>query len=182
MTLTERGTNGLDLHGRGKDVTLGHPVLRGKMDSVTNPSAPAVQTLIDDMMATVANVNGVGLAAPQVYEPLTLFILASKPSPRYPNAPLMEPAAIINPEILWMSEEKEKGWEGCLSIPGFRGLIPRHQRVGVRYQTSSNKVVEIEYSDFLARIFQHEFDHIQGIVFIDRMESTLELAGTACRG
>ena len=87
----------------------------------------------------------------------------------------MEPAAMINPEILWMSDEKENGWEGCLSIPGLRGLVPRHRKIGVRYLTRKGEVVETEYADFLARVFQHEFDHVQGVVFLDRVESAQEL-------
>jgi len=154
---------------------LGHPVLRGTMEHVADPSTPSVQSLIDDMLVTVMDANGVGLAAPQVYEPIALFILASRPNQRYPHAPVMEPLAIINPEILWKSDEKEQGWEGCLSIPGLRGLVPRHQRIGVRYQTRDSKMWEVEYTDFLARVFQHEYDHVQGIVFIDRVESTLDL-------
>ena len=154
---------------------LGQPVLRGTMEHVADPSTPSVQSLIDDMLATVMDANGVGLAAPQVYEPISLFILASRPNQRYPHAPVMEPLAIINPEILWKSDEKEQGWEGCLSIPGLRGLVPRHQRIGVRYLTRNNMMCEVEYTDFLARVFQHEYDHIQGIVFIDRVASTLDL-------
>ena len=154
---------------------LGQPVLRGTIEHVSDPCTPSVQTLIDDMLATVLDANGVGLAAPQVYEPISLFILASRPNQRYPDAPVMEPLAIINPEILWKSDEKAQGWEGCLSIPGLRGLVPRHQRIGVRYQTRDNMMWEVEYTDFLARVFQHEYDHVQGIVFIDRVESTLDL-------
>ena len=154
---------------------LGQPVLRGTMEHVADPSTPSVQSLIDDMLATVMDANGVGLAAPQVYEPISLLILASRPNQRYPHVPVMEPLAIINPEILWKSDEKEQGWEGCLSIPGLRGLVPRHQRIGVRYLTRDNMMCEVEYTDFLARVFQHEYDHIQGIVFIDRVESTLDL-------
>ena len=154
---------------------LGQPVLRGTMEHVADPSTPSVQSLIDDMLATVMDANGVGLAAPQVYEPISLFILASRPNQRYPDAPMMEPLAIINPEILWKSDEKAQGWEGCLSIPGLRGLVPRHQRIGVRYLTRNNMMCEVEYTDFLARVFQHEYDHIQGIVFIDRVASTLDL-------
>ena len=82
---------------------------------------------------------------------------------------------MINPEIIRVSDEMEKGWEGCLSIPGLRGLVPRHKRIAVRYQTRSGEVREEEYEDFLARVFQHEFDHVQGTVFIDRVESTREL-------
>jgi peptide deformylase len=154
---------------------LGQPVLRGVAGKIADPRAPEVQALIDDMLVTVADADGVGIAAPQVFEPLSLFIVASRPNPRYPHAPEMEPTAMINPEILWVSDEKEKGWEGCLSIPGLRGLVPRHRRIGVRYLTRAGEVREEEYVDFLARVFQHEFDHVQGMVFVDRVESTREL-------
>lgn len=154
---------------------LGQPVLRQVAVKVSDPAAPAVQALIDDMLVTVADANGVGIAAPQLFEPLSLFIVTSRPTPRYPHAPLMEPTAMINPELLWVSDEEEKGWEGCLSIPGMRGLVPRHRRIGVRYLTRGGVVREEEYADFLARVFQHEFDHLQGRVFVDRMESTQEL-------
>lgn len=154
---------------------LGQPVLRNPAGKVADPADHAVQALIEDMLATVAEANGVGIAAPQVYEPLSLFIVASRPSPRYPNAPQMEPTAMINPEIVWVSDDTEKGWEGCLSIPGLRGLVPRHRRIGVRYLTRTGKVQEEEYGDFLARVFQHEFDHLQGMVFVDRIESTRDL-------
>ncbi|HEY6838377.1 MAG TPA: peptide deformylase [Geobacteraceae bacterium] len=154
---------------------LGQPVLRGGTERIDDPLDPALQALIDDMLVTVADANGVGIAAPQVYEPLALFIVASRPNPRYPHAPAMAPTAMINPEILWASDEKEKGWEGCLSIPGLRGPVPRHRRIGVRYLTRTGEVREEEYDDFLARIFQHEFDHVQGMVFVDRVESMREL-------
>jgi peptide deformylase len=154
---------------------LGQPVLRRVAEMVANPCDPAVQALIEDMLVTVADANGVGIAAPQVFESLSLFIVSSHPNPRYPHAPLMEPTAMINPEILWMSDEKEKEWEGCLSIPGLRGLVPRHRRIGVRYLTRGGEEREVEYADFLARVFQHEFDHVQGVVFLDRVESTQEL-------
>ena len=154
---------------------LGQPVLREAAGNITNPTDPAVQALIDDMLVTVADANGVGIAAPQVFESLSLFIVASSPNPRYPNAPQMEPTAMINPEILWRSEDKEKGWEGCLSIPGLHGLVPRHRWIGVRYLTREGEMREVEFEDFLARVFQHEFDHLHGIVFIDRLESTQDL-------
>lgn len=154
---------------------LGQPVLRRVAGRIADPTDPAVQTLIDDMLVTVTEAEGVGIAAPQVFEPLSLFIVASRPNLRYPHAPEMEPRAMINPEILWVSDEKEKGWEGCLSIPGLRGPVPRHRRIGVRYLTRGGEVREEEYGDFLARVFQHEFDHVQGMVFLDRVESTREL-------
>lgn len=154
---------------------LGQPVLRDVAGRIADPLDPALQALINDMLVTVADANGVGIAAPQVFEPLSLFIVASRPNPRYPHATAMEPTAMINPEIIWMSDDTEKGWEGCLSIPGLRGLVPRHRRIGVRYLNRIGEVREEEYADFLARVFQHEFDHIRGGVFIDRVENTREL-------
>jgi peptide deformylase len=150
---------------------LGQPVLREPGRPVANPGDPAIQALIDDMLATVADANGVGIAAPQVYQSLALFIVASRPNPRYPDAPEMKPTAMLNPEILWASNDLETGWEGCLSVPGIRGLVRRNRRIRVRYLTRDGDLVEEEYEGFLARIFQHEFDHINGLVFLDRVDS-----------
>ncbi|MGA7828644.1 MAG: peptide deformylase [Geobacteraceae bacterium] len=154
---------------------LGNPVLRQETLTVDDTSQPLLQSLIDDMLATVTEVNGVGIAAPQVYEPLRIFIVASRPNIRYPQAPVMEPTAMLNPELIWASDEKEKGWEGCLSIPGIRGFVPRSVKVGIRYLTRSGELREEELSGFLARIFQHELDHLNGTVFLDRVESNREL-------
>lgn len=150
---------------------LGQPVLREQGRLIEIPADVAVQALIDDMLVTVADANGVGLAAPQVYQQLALFIVAARPNPRYPESPEMEPVAMLNPELLWASEELEPGWEGCLSIPGIRGLVPRHRQIRIRYLTRSGELREDEWEGFLARIFQHEFDHIKGIVFLDRTDS-----------
>lgn len=154
---------------------LGQPVLREPARSVVDPADPAIQSLIDDMLVTVEDANGVGIAAPQVYEPIALFIVASRPNLRYPHAPAMAPTAVVNPELVWTSEETDMGWEGCLSVPGLRGLVPRHRRIGVRYLSRTGELREEEFSDFIARIFQHEYDHIQGLVFIDRIASTRDL-------
>jgi peptide deformylase len=139
------------------------------------PASDAVRALIDDLRETLSDANGVGIAAPQVYESAALFIVASRPNPRYPDAPLMEPEVAINPEIVDRSDELVKGWEGCLSIPGIRGDVPRHRRLRVRYQTIEGLIIEKELSDFVARIFQHEDDHLRGIVFLDRLESTRDV-------
>ena len=154
---------------------LGQPVLWEVARKIEDPRSPAVKALIDDMLATVADADGVGIAAPQVYEPRSLFIMASRPNPRYPHAPAMEPMALINAEIIRASDEMVKGWEGCLSIPGLRGLVSRHKRVFVRFLDGEGNMREEEFTDFPARVFQHEFDHVQGILFIDRIESTREL-------
>jgi len=154
---------------------LGQPVLREPARRIADPLDPAIQSLIEDLLVTVADANGVGIAAPQVYQSVALFVVAARPNPRYPHAPAMEPTAMINPEIISASEEMEKGWEGCLSIPGIRGLVPRHRRIAVRYLSRDGILREEEYEGFIARVFQHEFDHINGVVFIDRVESTFEI-------
>jgi peptide deformylase len=154
---------------------LGQPVLRMMAERVAAPESPALQALIDDMLLTMEDANGVGIAAPQLFAPLSLFIVAPRSNPRYPGVPTMEPTVMINPEIVWVSDEQDKGWEGCLSIPGLRGLVPRYRRIGVRYLNRLGELREEEYADFPARVFQHEFDHVQGMVFIDRVESTREL-------
>ncbi len=153
---------------------LGQPVLRHVAEKIADPGDPAIQRLIDDLLATVVEADGVGIAAPQVFEPLSLFIVAPRPNPRYPHAPEITPIVMINPVIIHASAEMEKGWEGCLSIPGLRGLVPRHLRIHVRYLTRFGEMREEEFSGFPARVFQHEFDHVQGMVFIDRVESTRE--------
>jgi peptide deformylase len=154
---------------------LGNPVLRTPAAPLILPAGDAVQTLIADMLATLEDAGGVGIAAPQVYEPAAIFIVASRPNPRYPTAPLMRPEVVINPTIIERSDERVKDWEGCLSIPGLRGLVPRHRRIRARYQTVEGAVVEREFVDFVARIFQHEDDHLRGIVFLDRLESTRDV-------
>ena len=154
---------------------LGQPFLRQETARIGDPADPLIQALIGDMLATMTEAGGVGIAAPQVYEPLRLFIVASRPTPRYPQAPAMAPTAMLNPEILWRSDETEEGWEGCLSVPGIRGLVPRSLRIGVRYLSRRGEVCEEELSGFIARVFQHEHDHISGMVFLDRVANNRDL-------
>lgn len=156
-------------------IQLGDPVLRAKAQLVENIQAQRIQKLIDDLITTVKQANGVGIAAPQVQVSDRLFIVASRPNPRYPNAPEMEPTAMINPKILANSTEIVKGWEGCLSIPGIRGLVPRYQAIEIEYTDRNGKVQKQELIDFVARVFQHEYDHLDGIVFLDRLESTQDI-------
>jgi peptide deformylase len=131
----------------------------------------STQILIDSLICTAQQANGVGIAAPQVYQSQRLFILASRPNLRYPQAPLMEPIAIINPCILDRSTEMVKDWEGCLSVEGVRGLVPRHRAIAVAYYDRWGQLQKQEFTDFVARIFQHELDHLNGILFVDRVES-----------
>ncbi len=154
---------------------LGNPVLRQEAESVEGISDSEIQELIDDMILTAAEASGVGIAAPQVSESLRIFIIAGTASPRYPDAPETETKVIINPEIVSVSDDVEKGWEGCLSIPGLRALVPRHKSIRAVYRDRNDNLVEEGFSDFAARVFQHEYDHINGVVFLDRVESSLEI-------
>jgi peptide deformylase len=154
---------------------LGNPILRQQAQVVANVRDERIQQLIDALIVTATASNGVGIAAPQVSESYRLFIVASRPNARYPNAPLMQPTAMINPRIIAHSTERVKGWEGCLSIPGIRGLVPRYQAIEVEYTTRDGQLHRQELTDFVARIFQHEYDHLDGIVFLDRVETTQDL-------
>jgi peptide deformylase len=156
-------------------IQLGNPQLRQKSALVDNIQDEEIQKLIEDLIATVAQANGVGIAAPQVAASHRLFIVASRPNARYPHAPEMEPTAMINPKIIAHSTEVVKGWEGCLSVPGIRGLVPRYQAIAVEYTDCNGNLQQQELTDFVARIFQHEYDHLDGIVFVDRLENTLDM-------
>jgi len=156
-------------------IQLGNPILRQKAAWVENIKDEKIQQLIDDLITTVTKANGVGIAAPQVAESYRLLIVASRPNSRYPNAPEMEPTAMINPKIIGHSNQVVKGWEGCLSVPGIRGLVPRYQGIEIEYTDRNGELQKQELTDFVARIFQHEYDHLEGKVFLDRVESTYEL-------
>jgi peptide deformylase len=157
-------------------VQLGNPLLRQPATPVQDFSHKDLSSLIDSLLAIATAANGVGIAAPQVARPFRLFIIASRPTPRYPHAPLREPTAMFNPRILYHSAEMVKDWEGCLSIPGIRGLVPRYHSILVEYWDRQGKYQQEELTDFPARIFQHELDHLDGIVFLDRVASTRDLA------
>jgi peptide deformylase len=154
---------------------LGHPVLLARAKEIEDSSATDVQSLIDDMLVTVVDANGVGLAAPQVYSEDRIIMVASRPSPRYPDAPDMAPMAMINPEILEMSEEMVTDWEGCLSAPGIRATVPRAAEVTLRYTTRNGEQKEGKVADFVARIIQHECDHLDGISFLERVVDPREI-------
>jgi len=154
---------------------LGADVIREIACDVEDITSELTQIFIDDLLFTCKEAKGMGIAAPQVYNSKRIFIMNSEPNERYPYAPQMEPTAIINPQIISHSKESEKDWEGCLSLPGLRARVPRYTSLHVKYSTRDGEVVECEYEGFLARIFQHEYDHLEGKVFIDRVESTQDI-------
>ncbi|MEN9216007.1 MAG: peptide deformylase [Gloeomargarita sp. HHBFW_bins_162] len=152
---------------------LGHPILHQPAQPVTDLSDPAVQRLMGDLVRICRESQGVGLAAPQVGVSLQMLVVASRPNPRYPTAPVMEPLVMVNPEIMKMAGEPVWGWEGCLSVPNRRGLVARAPWVQVRYVNAHGEVVTQEFTDFVARIVQHEYDHLLGKVFLERQPQRL---------
>jgi peptide deformylase len=155
-----------------KIARLGHPVLRQRALPVAAEelTSEPFQRFIDDMIETMRDGEGVGLAATQVHVPKRIFLVEVKdPNPRYPNQPGVPLTVIINPEILEHSKELEEDWEGCLSIPDLRGRVPRWKSLRLKGLDRNGQDISLNASQFFARVIQHELDHLDGIVFLDRM-------------
>jgi peptide deformylase len=154
-----------------KVARMGHPVLRAKarpIDRSNIRSAP-VQKLIDDLLDTMAEYHGVGLAAPQIHESVRLFVAALEDTESDDSS--REPIALINPEITVVGNDVVEDWEGCLSIPDIRGRVPRAREIRVRAYDRNGERIELRAQDFPARVIQHETDHLDGVLFFDRMRS-----------
>ena len=154
-----------------KVARMGHPVLRAKarpLDKAEIRSA-AIQQLIDDMIETMVEYDGIGLAAPQVHEGVRIFVAALDTGDD--DEENGEAIAIINPEITIAGPEVVEDWEGCLSIPDIRGRVPRSREIKVRAFDRTGARLELNAHDFPARVIQHETDHLDGVLFFDRMES-----------
>jgi peptide deformylase len=152
-----------------KVARMGHPVLRERarpLDKSDIKSA-SFQKLVDDMIDTMHEYHGVGLAAPQVHEGLRLFVALLDEDPDSKS----EAAVIINPEIVPNGSAIEEGWEGCLSIPDIRGMVPRYTEIVVRALDRDGRTIELPLKAFPARVAQHETDHLDGVLFFDRMTS-----------
>jgi peptide deformylase len=154
---------------------LGQPVLRQVAKPLSKMRRRELTSLIQAMIKTMYKARGVGIAAPQVGKSLRLFIIASRPNARYPGVPAMKPLAMINPQMVAHSKATNVLVEGCLSVPGIRGKVRRYNQVRVRFSTPTGQRLEAVLTGFVARIFQHEFDHINGKVFLDRVDDTRTL-------
>jgi peptide deformylase len=154
-----------------KVARMGHPVLRAKARPLERSeiTSGAVQKLIDDMLDTMAEYHGVGLAAPQVHEGLRIFV-ASLDADDNADRPA-QPFVVINPEISIVGPDVVEDWEGCLSIPDVRGRVPRAREIKVRALDRHGDRLQLSANDFAARVIQHETDHLDGVLFFDRMRS-----------
>ena len=156
-----------------KIARMGHPVLRHPAQPVKDPTAPEIRRLVQDMAETMADADGAGLAAPQVHVPLRLVIF-HLPQHRLAEGEAPDPESeklhvLINPVLEPIGEEQELGWEGCLSVPGMRGIVPRWRKLRYKAVGLDGKPFEREVEGFHARVVQHECDHLDGVLYPMRM-------------
>lgn len=148
---------------------MGDPRLLRVARPVTAFSTPALRELIDDMFDTMRAAEGAGLAAPQIGVDLALVIFGFAHNQRYPDAPPVPETVLVNPRIEPLSDDEEEGWEGCLSVPGLRGVVPRFAHIRYSGQDSLGRSIEREAQGFHARVVQHECDHLIGKLYPMRM-------------
>jgi peptide deformylase len=164
-----------------KVARLGHPVLRQVAQPVplAEIRSPEVQRFIDDMVETMREYDGAGLAANQVHALRQIAVIEVLANPRYADAPAVPLTVLINPVVTPLGEETEDGWEGCLSIPDLRGMVPRRRAVRLECYDREAQKVSLIAKDLFARVIQHESDHLNGIVYLDRMRDFSTLAHIA---
>jgi peptide deformylase len=160
-----------------KVARMGHPVLRQEAEPIPPEqiTSPEVQDFIDDMIETMYDYDGAGLAAPQVHVSKQIVVMEVSQNPRYPNAPAIPLTVYINPEITPLTEEMDEDWEGCLSVPGLRGRVPRYMKIRLRAYDRNGQRVDFVAEGFHARVIQHECDHLWGKLYIDRVRDTTSL-------
>jgi peptide deformylase len=158
-----------------KVALMGHPVLRAHAQAIdpADIKSPRIQQLIDDMFETMKEYNGVGLAAPQVHEGLRLFVAGFPPRPgdEEDDEERVPRMVLINPEITPLGSDTDDDWEGCLSIPEIRGKVTRAKEIEVKAYDRRGRRIAIHARGFTARVIQHETDHLDGVLFLDRMRS-----------
>ena len=163
-----------------KIARMGHPVLRGVAQPVANPTAPEIRRLVADMMETLDDIGGAGLAAPQVHVPrrVVIFRVPADRVSGHPDDLPQDLLALVNPVITPLGGAKALGWEGCLSVPGLRGAVPRWVRIRYRGTTPEGNTVDRTVEGFHARVVQHECDHLDGVLYPQRMTDLALLAFT----
>ena len=160
-----------------KIAQIGEDILRQPARKVTDAefADAELHAFSEDLLNTMTEANGIGIAAPQVFDERALMYIASRPNIRYPNAPLMEPLLLINPVITKQSDERVWEWEGCLSVPGLRGKIARPDWVEVHYQNLQGEPQQQRFSGFVARVFLHEYDHLIGLTWLDHITDSRQI-------
>jgi len=151
-------------------IKMGHPLLLARAKEVENFATAELERLIIDMKDTMAALNGAGIAAPQIAVSLRIVIFGISENPRYHDADSVPETVLINPEISIIGPERESAWEGCLSVPHLRGLVPRYTSIRYRGYDTQGNLIEREAHGFHARVVQHEVDHLDGILYPSRIE------------
>jgi peptide deformylase len=149
---------------------MGDPHLFEVSKQVQAFDTPELHALIADMQDTMRALNGAGLAAPQIGVGLQVVIFGVDKNPRYPDAEVVPYTVLVNPQLEALDDEMEEGWEGCLSVPGMRGLVPRYKRLRYRGFDELGNAIDRTVSDFHARVVQHEVDHLMGILYPMRIQ------------
>lgn len=144
---------------------MGDPRLLRVAQPVAGFGTPALRTLVADMRETMDHLDGAGLAAPQIGVDLRVVIFGFEATPRYPQAEAVPFTILVNPVLTPLGDEEEEGWEGCLSVPGLRGWVPRHKRLRYRGFDEAGRPIDREVEGFHARVVQHEVDHLDGILY-----------------
>ena len=164
-----------------KVARLGHPVLRQRADPVPVDEirSPGVQRFIDDMIETMREYDGAGLAANQVHALQRIAVIEVQGNPRYPDVAQIPLMVLLNPVVTRLTDEMEDGWEGCLSVPDMRGRVPRYTAVRLQGRDRAGEPIDLIAKDFFARVIQHETDHLDGIVYVDRMRDLSTLSHLA---
>ena len=148
---------------------MGDERLLAVAQPVVDPRAPEIAALLVDMADTMTALGGAGLAAPQIGVPLRVVVFGGRPTPRYPSADPVPYTVLINPVLEELSAEMEEDWEGCLSVPGMRGWVPRHRALRYRGLTPEGAAIDRQATGFYARVVQHEVDHLDGVLYPLRM-------------
>jgi peptide deformylase len=164
-----------------KVARLGHPVLRQVAAPVPVAEIPAADTqrLIDDMIETMREYNGAGLAATQVHTLQQICVIEVNQNPRYPDAEPIPLTVLVNPTVTPLGDDMVQGWEGCLSVPDMRGVVPRYTSVRLEAFDRTGASIDVVVKEFFARVVQHETDHLNGIVYLDRMRELSTLTHLA---
>jgi peptide deformylase len=157
---------------------MGDPRLLGVAEPVASFGTPELEALLIDMQDTMREQNGAGLAAPQIGVPLRVVIFGVEANPRYPQAEPVPFTVLINPTLAPIGEDMEEGWEGCLSVPGMRGLVPRYRRLRYTGVDAAGGPIDRTVSDFHARVVQHEVDHLDGILYPRRIRDLTQFGFT----
>ena len=157
---------------------MGDPRLLAVSKPVAAFGTPELETLLADMRDTMRHLNGAGLAAPQIGVGARVVIFGVEANPRYPEAEIVPYTVLVNPELTPLGEDMEDGWEGCLSVPGLRGLVPRYRRLRYTGFDEQGRPIDRTVGDFHARVVQHEVDHLEGILYPQRIRDLTQFGFT----